>query len=212
MYIKDYLPKGDAQTIYWVNNFILKVRDLGPALGVSDEERTRLEDYVQDVNNKLNSVQQTKQTYQSFVESKNAAMDLMRQLIRKMVNKLKLHDNYTIADGENLGIIPPSNAGIPGGMDNARPDFEATVLGDMIRLDWMKREFDGVVIESKRGAEISWTRMDKDFRSPFEDTRKNTVMAVPETRWYRMRYLIGEKEVGQWSDEVKIVCSLDSVT
>jgi hypothetical protein len=212
MVTRDYLPKGDAQTIYWVNNFTAKLRSIGAILGVTDEERTQIEEDAIAVNDKLNSVQQLKQTYQSMVEAKNAAMETMRQRIRKMVNKIKLHDNYNATYAEDLGTVAPPPPTFPGGLDNAKPDFEITVLSDMNRLDWMKRIFDGVVIECKRGTEPAWTRLGTDYKSPFEDERQNLVFGVPETRCYRMRYLLDEKEIGQWSDEVKAICSIDSVT
>ncbi|MDI6780047.1 MAG: hypothetical protein QME25_07655 [Bacteroidota bacterium] len=52
----------------------------------------------------------------------------------------------------------------------------------------------------------TFTKLGKDTISPFEDNRRNSAPEIPEVRIYRMRYLKGDDEVGNWSDEVKIVC------
>jgi hypothetical protein len=78
----------------------------------------------------------------------------------------------------------------------------------MIRIDWVKGQFDGVIVQSKRAAETAFNNLDKDNSSPYEDTRKNITPDTHEPRTYRLRYLIKDKEVGQWSDEVKVYCML----
>ncbi|MBS4027519.1 MAG: hypothetical protein KGZ58_02685 [Ignavibacteriales bacterium] len=206
---KDYLPKGDSQYSFWYDNFGNKLVGHGPTLGITNDEINVVQADALSVRTKISEVQAIKLTTQAVVHTKDETLSESRQKTRKLVNRLKAHPDYSVAIGEELGIVPPDVPGIPGGVDNAKPDFEITVLGDRNRLDWMKREFDGVVIEGKRGNETTWTHLDKDMKSPYEDMRKNLIPNVPETRIYRMRYIIGDEEVGQWSDEVKVVCGFE---
>jgi hypothetical protein len=73
------------------------------------------------------------------------------------------------------------------------------------RIDWMKGKFDGVDVESQRGDEIDWTKLGRDFRSPFEDERPPLAAGKPEERRYRLRYLINDKPVGEWSDVIVVI-------
>jgi hypothetical protein len=73
-------------------------------------------------------------------------------------------------------------------------------------MDWVKGQFDGVVVQSKRGAETSFTFLDKDTKSPYEDMRHNINPDQHEARTYRMRYLMNDQEIGLWTDEIKVYC------
>jgi len=118
-------------------------------------------------------------------------------------------DYYREAIGEDLDI-EPSTDGRPRAarIVEMRPTFQATVLPDKVRLDWVKGESDGVVVQCKRGAEANFSALDKDTKSPYDDGRRNLTPEQPETRIYRMRYLSGDQEVGAWSDEVRVLCMI----
>ena len=123
------------------------------------------------------------------------------------MEELKRHVAYTDAIGEDIGIVPPA-AGAPGSTASAvaKPGLQATILADKVRLDWVKGEWDGVVVQSKRGSETAFTTLGRDTVSPYEDARPGLTADTPESRTYRMRYLSGDEETGIWSDEVKVVC------
>lgn len=72
-------------------------------------------------------------------------------------------------------------------------------------LDWVKGKFDGVIIESQRADETAWTRLDRDFRSPFEDERPPLQTSKPEERRYRLRYFVDDESIGEWSDVLVVI-------
>ncbi|MFH1005000.1 MAG: hypothetical protein V1781_05845 [Bacteroidota bacterium] len=49
--------------------------------------------------------------------------------------------------------------------------------------------------------------IDKDSRSPYENTRKNKVN-TPEARYYKVRFLLKDKEVGIESDVTKVLAEI----
>ena len=112
------------------------------------------------------------------------------------------HPGFTNAIGEQLQIAgtktPAPN------LQDAKPTFKALPKVASVILDWVKGKFDGVVIEGRRGTETVFMFLDKDFKSPFEDTRPNLVAGQPEKRRYRMIYLLNDEVVGEYSDEVVI--------
>lgn len=88
---------------------------------------------------------------------------------------------------------------------DAQPSFKAQpAVGSHVALDWTKGKFDGVVIESQREDETAWTFLDKDFKSPFTDTRPPLVAGRSERRRYRLIYLLNDVIVGIYSVIVEV--------
>ena len=80
-------------------------------------------------------------------------------------------------------------------------------MPDQVRIDWVKSIFDGVVIYGSYDGQ-NFLRLDKDNRSPYEDIRKNRTNNVPETRYYKVRFLLKDKEVGMESDVAKTLAEI----
>lgn len=120
------------------------------------------------------------------------------------MNRAKLSAGYTQTIGETLQIATtPIDKAIP---TDAKTSVKATSLtGSIVRLDWIKGKFDGVFIDSQRGDETEWTRLDFDMRSPYEDTRPPLQAGKPEERRYRLRYFVDNTAVGVWSDVVIVI-------
>jgi len=199
------LPKNETQFLLWLDNFTEKLPIYASTLRITEDEVRDLRTLKDDAKAKVELTNRSKQTYQSQVQEKNAALDKAEEEVRRMVNDAKSKKVYSSAIGEDLGVIPPERP-LPQNTDEAKPEFWAIVLADLIRFDWRKLQYSGVVIHSKRGSEESYTFLDKDTQSPYEDRRKNLIPESAEARYFRMRYLDGDKEIGLWSDEVKVVC------
>lgn len=102
---------------------------------------------------------------------------------------------YTTAIGEDLGIVPPLGAPVLGD-----PTFTLTALPNSeVRGDWVKGTADGVIYESQRGGETVWTVLGTDANSPFIDGRPPLVAGQPEVRRYRLRYIVNDVPVGNYS-------------
>ncbi|MEK7263817.1 MAG: hypothetical protein AAB071_04825 [Bacteroidota bacterium] len=206
----DYLPRGEAQLSLWLENFSAKLPNYAGTLALTGEDVDKTEQRAQTVKAQLAEVESAKRTTKSIVEAKDVAIAETIAFTRTLVNRMKVHPNYNSVIAENLGLVPPEQTVPPDGYASVVPEFSAMIVGNLIRLDWKKLQFDGIIIEGKRGNETTWTRLDRDTRSPFDDTRPNLVPNVPEARYYRIRYFLNEVEVGQWSDGKKITCSLDA--
>jgi hypothetical protein len=118
--------------------------------------------------------------------------------LRGLIQRIKNHYNYTISIGQDLGIEGAediSPLGVPTFKAIAMPNHE-------VRLEWKKGKSDGVLIESQRGNETTWTLLGVDHYSPYTDGREPLVPGQIEIRKYRMRYLDGDTPVSDWSDVV----------
>lgn len=126
------------------------------------------------------------------------------EFLSKALQRAKLSANFNEAIAEQLMIAAPApDNAIPG---DAKPKGAGTAMtGSVVRIDWMKGKFDGVYIDSQRADETSWTRLDFDMRSPYEDTRPPLAAGKPEERRYRLIYFIDNQIVGVWSDVITVI-------
>lgn len=118
--------------------------------------------------------------------------------LSKAMTRVKSAAGYTDSIGDILLINKePKDSNIS---PDERPFGKATSMPDLVRIDWTKGKFGGVIVEGQRGDENFWQRLDRDTRSPFDDTRPNADPGKPEERRYRLRYFIDDEPVGTYSD------------
>ena len=124
--------------------------------------------------------------------------------LSKALQRAKLSSKFNQAVSEQLLIAAPiSVTTIP---NDAKPTASGTAMtGSVVRIDWTKRKFDGVFIDSQRGDETAWTRLDFDMRSPYEDSRPPIAAGKPEERRYRLIYFMDNQSVGIWSDTISVI-------
>jgi hypothetical protein len=117
-----------------------------------------------------------------------------------MVNRIKAHQSYTTAIGQNLGIELTAAQNLD--LDNAQPLLKVVMRAGKVNLDWKKGKFEGIIIEKDSGA--GFVTLDKDLHPNFID---NSVMPAQgqSAVWnYRAMYLYGDDKVGLWSNTVTV--------
>ena len=203
----DYVPKPDQGFSQWGETFNKNLEPYEGQLGITPEVKTQIQNHLDAVKLKLGEVDGQKKSLQGLTKLKNQIVAEAKQFFRNLANKIKTHDSYTPAIGEALGIVGAEDTSMQS-INDAMPEFWLTLLSDHIRVDWKKEIFDGVKIMSKRGNETTFTLLNTDNYSPYEDTRKNLVAGVPEMREYQLIYFLDDKEVGKLSAVKNIVCNL----
>ena len=198
-----HLPRIDGQFVIWLENFAGKIQTYAAALGIAPADAAQLQTDLTTIRSKLADVQTAKTSLASAVQAKEQAMADISKRIRDTVAVLKRKSAYTNTIGADLGIIGPSDGGEPAPLPV--PEFQVTAMPDRVRLDWIKNYSDGIVIQCKRGNEIEFTTIGRDAISPYDDDRPCLTPGTPEVRIYRIRYLRGDNEVGEWSKEARIL-------
>ncbi len=116
-----------------------------------------------------------------------------------LVNRILAAPGYTAGIGEDLGIVAPAID--PGDPTDPKPTGTAIALpNSQVQINWFKGAFTGVIVESQRAGETTWTVLSQDFSSPYVDARPPLAAGAPEVRRYRLRYLQGDTPVGVTSD------------
>lgn len=225
---EDVIPQTEDARKSWGENMILKFPQVRQQLGFDDvEEKSILDDvrmmiYVVTASQSVAAESKARTAYKKQMldgvpEGGNTlplplntlpappavlVMPGIISRIRAVIGRIKAHPGYTDAIGEQLQIIASKTDDL--NLAEAKPTFKAAPSVGKVTLDWTKGDLDGVVIEGQRGTEMTFTLLDKDFKSPFVDMRPNLVAGQPEVRRYRMIYLLDDAVVGTYSDVVEI--------
>jgi hypothetical protein len=221
-----WLPLAQADRLIWLQNFVLKLGVYVGTAGITAADvtfATGVRDAYQWI---LNRSDQIKTVAQDINEWKSifadgpigtplgaypvapaypapplfvASAGMFAQVIA-LCERIRNTTGYTTAIGEDLGIVPPGGGGALGD-----PTCTATALPNSeVRLDWVKGSATGVLVESQRAGETEWTSLGTDTVSPFVDSRAPLVAGAPEVRRYRIRYLVNDLPVGNYSAVVSV--------
>lgn len=125
------------------------------------------------------------------------------KLLRKLIGRIKLADDYTESAGKDLGIEATEGASPSPGL--VKPVGKVTALaGSQVELKWGKQGFKAVRVLCKRGAETVMTDLGVKLGSSFIDTRPPLVAGQPEVRSYQLQFIEDDEPVGQLSDTMAV--------
>ena len=174
-----------------------------------------------------------KTAYQAAVDAKANAMTAVHgaqnrrteteSLIRPLIKDIKNKPAYNNEIGADLGLI---GAEIVVDPNTVKPEVsKITVLPDQVILDWSRGHMQGVVIYGAKrtqrntnpetltatndvaGLIAGWDKLDKDYKSPYEDKRPN-IGPDPEVRLYMARYIDNDEPVGLESEIFKVLVDI----
>lgn len=222
----DYLPKSIGDLVVWYANFAAKIGGYAATFNLAAAEVTQ----VQADHATIQFVVNGQQIRQTDAQEWTRYRDLMLfaplgaptpptptpgnvgslpegaqasiiPRLRRLVERIKAHPNYTEAIGEDLGIVPPkAQPGV------AKPDLKARAeTAFRVRITFAMRRHPMIEIQSRRGNETEFTTLAYDTASPYIDDRPPLNPEQSELREYRARYINKDNQpVGEWSDVVSV--------
>jgi hypothetical protein len=184
-----FFPSEDSKVSAHVKNINDKitaaVNPLGTKYDWTPDEIAKLADFNTKIPTDINDAEAASQTSQGLNNTKDQRIHNCDLFLNKKGRDMQDHANYDPADLEALGMFVNP---VPPDPDTAKPIVKTTVLPDMVRHDWQKQSWGGIFVWTSEDG-ITWSAQpEKDGRSPWEDTRKNKVFNVAETRHYKFRY------------------------
>lgn len=220
-----WLPKAQALRLVWLENYKLKLAIYVGTAGITVADVTLAEDaydaYAWTIarNEQLRALKEDLTAFKDiladgpigtplgaypaapvFPAAPGAVSAGIFPQIILQADRIRNTTGYTRPIGEDLGIEP-----IGSSVTLGDPLFTALALPNSeVRLDWVKSIASGVLVESQRGNEVSWTVLGVDNYSPYLDARPALVPGQPEVRRYRIRYIVGDEAVGSYSAIVTV--------
>lgn len=223
-----YLPIKEPERLVWLENFKLQFPDIAAQSNFSEAEIEAVQAACETLIFSIKLAREARNFSKACTnyrdttaKSRQAKVEAVPEFtpppapatlapanaqsyLQKIVQRLKLTANYSTSVGEILRILPKSVGRVS--EENAKPTAKLSALvNSVVRIDWVKRGFAGVIVETMRADETTWTRLDRDMNSPFIDARPPLVAGKPETRRYRLIYIVDDQPYGNFSDIMTIV-------
>ncbi len=236
---KSFLPRKDAQIAFWLQNLSAKIATYAAKYNLTAAEVAQLQQAAAFFVYWFTALDQAKDDIQKLTAYKNEVRDGVKAggspsvtpvgitftppsavppgvipFVLSIVGRIKKHQSYTIADGEDLGIEGPENTD---DLNNIKPIFKIELLSGHPNLIWKKGIADGVKIKVLRNVTpstpgpgvptpppASFQFLAIDTYPDYMDTYALPAYGQSSTWVYIMIYMIGDEEVGQWSDPVTV--------
>lgn len=198
----DYLPKREADKRDWLNNLKTQIATAGPTLGLTAAEVTTVQNTCTTSIGLLDAHNAAQTAAKTAKVAKDTGVSANEKSLRIVFKKLKTHNAYTEALGQQLRIIGED---VSIDYSTYKPSIKATIMPGRVRIDFVKDGLDGVHIYARLKGQAMWTKLALDTYSPYEDTRPLAAIGTPEHREYMAIGVLYDEEVTLASDIIEAV-------
>jgi len=201
----DYLPTADNDFLNWLDNFIAQAQTRLADLGLSAAQVDALKTSAVEARAKQAAHTQAQAAARHASEEKKASRRAAETLARALARQIKAGAGYTDALGALLAIVGADDST---DLTSLKPTLTGTdQTGGVVVLDFPKLRTDGVNIYLFDETTGKYVFLARDTVASYVDNRPLRDPAKPELRRYTAVYVVGDEEVGQFSDEVVVNCA-----
>jgi hypothetical protein len=122
----------------------------------------------------------------------------------KLIQQIKSQPNYTEAIGDDLGISAISSALTQADIDALKPKLKAHLVAGQPIVEWKKGDADGINIYGADGNTGIYVFLATNLHPNYLDKRPLPAPGQSAVRKFKAVYIMGDEEVGQYSDEISI--------
>ena len=200
--MSDFVPTSDNDLLVWVDHFITQISTDNEIAAVDLAALTAAKaDFHTKIEHLNDAAAHAKQTTADKNDSRNHIVNLIRAEARR----IKARATYSDGLGAQLGIVGVKDSH---DLSTSRPELTGIDQTDgVVILNFSKYNSDGVNIYSKRDNDADWVLLNRASISPFIDRRPLLEPGQPELRHYCAIYVLKDKEIGHYSNEVVINCT-----
>ena len=227
---RHYVPRKDTHRVLWLNNFAAKIGNHGALFGITPTEVTQIGNMAKHYEYVVYLVDAQKKFAKELISYKKtlsegrigATLGAMPKFnppsapattsagifkyIGGLVGRIKgFTDTYTEGIGKDLGIVG-NEIGFK--KEEYKPTFKASTASGMVVIKFWKKNIDWVKIYSHPIGSTdtnAWELLGIDGHPPFLDKRPLAVAGQPEKRQYKLRAVLGDEEIGVWSNVVEVI-------
>lgn len=128
--------------------------------------------------------------------------------LRSTIARIKTNSGYTDAIGADLGIVGTDDAFDPNTYVAELKELILSAPGQVtVTFGKAKGKIDGVNVYARRQGTSPWIFLGRDTQSPYVDTTPLAESGKPEIREYRIRGVIDDVEIGDYSVTRQITVS-----
>lgn len=222
-----FLPRPDLEKQQWLNNFATKLPTYAVKYNISADEVDDMTDSAAYWSYWLNGKNLTEDYNKKFTQFKNELRDGIPAGASPSVapappilgvaptavapgifarataiaNVIKSKSNYTIADGQDLGIEGPESGDIP---EDIKPAIKIRLIeGGRPEIVWKKQGMDALEIWVDRGTG-TFIFLAIDTVPNYTDTFALPAAGATAIWKYKAIYRLDDTQAGMWSDVVSV--------
>ncbi len=197
-----FIPAPDHDFLVWFDHFIA---NLTPEYGVSEPDLTALKAASADFHARTVHSSDAAALAKQATVDKNNSRDTAEALIRAEARRIKARSDYTEGQGTHLGIEGPKDTY---DISTSHPDLTGIdQTGGLVTLSFNKYKSDGINIYCQRENDADWVFLARATVSPYPDNRALLQIGKPELRRYTAVFMLKDKEIGKYSDDIVINCA-----
>jgi hypothetical protein len=197
----DFIPPADDAKIIWLTNLRDTIDAHATTLGLSAARVTQIKAWCNDLIDEINATNTAKQAWLAAAATKATQEATSLAGLRGEINQWKANPACTDAIEAALKIVGGGSSFDP---NTFKTKITATVLGDYVRLTFVKSETDGVNFYWRKKGETVWKFLSRDTNSPYNDHTPLAVAGVPEVREYQAYGVLNDQQIGMASDIVTV--------
>jgi hypothetical protein len=195
----DYLPRTDDQLVIWFSNFQANLSTMGASLGVSAAEITATTADATSTRTLVTDVLSRCAAAQAATATKRTGLKAIRQRVRALVRRIKANAAYTLAAGQQLGIVQLDTMTMSSAVLSTADEQPMLnlrrVQNGRVEIGYVKHGWTGIQLLCRRGDQADFVPLKVALGSRVIDDRPN-LGAAPETREYIAQYLDGDELAG----------------
>ncbi len=228
---RDPIPRDNGPVqCDWLDNSIVRMNEHATTLGVSAGDKTKFTDWcnmAKDACAGLSNAVTNADSWRDYreellygtnvdstpltrpIDNSTLALVLVEPLlpgamtrIRDFLQSLKRKQAWSVsieADFRLTPLVSEINT------DTAKPEGKSkTTAGAVVMLTWVIGPFDAVLIEWQLDGADTWSSLGNITGRKFTHTAALAVAGKPEARHYRIRFVVENNPVGEWSDVLTV--------
>jgi hypothetical protein len=204
----DFIPAGDDARKTWATAFKTKIATHGPTVGLTPAQVTAAEGKCDAIIGRIDDKTAKKNAWQSSVAAADTGNTADVADLRSTIAAIKTNSGYTDAIGADLGVIGSAGSFDP---NTYKAELKTLVLSApgqvTVNFGKAKGNVEAVHVYMRRQGTGSRAFLARDSQSPYVDTTPLTEPGKPEIREYRIRAVIADEEIGDYSDTQQITMS-----
>jgi hypothetical protein len=221
-----YFPEDDRGRVKWMNNFAIQMIDLGPSLDFTPAEIVGIQNDAAMLAYIIRLKEEARNYYYAMATLTRSVLEAKVHMpigafpvapvegvppaaiftgiigrLRLNVARIKQHMNYTETMGEVLKILVSAPGFNP---ETAQPVLTVTLDDTFPLVSWHRRKADGIFLYVDRTGDNNFILLDKIIRTKYLDPEPLPENTYRVTWYYKARYMKDDKEIGLFSDPVRI--------
>jgi hypothetical protein len=204
----DFIPPGDDARKTWATNFKHKLITQGPTVGLALPDIAAAGNKCDAIIGRIDLKTAKKNEWQASVTDAQVGNAADFGDLRSTIAAFKTNSGYTDAIGQDLGVVGPADLFDPDTYQGELKDLTLTAPGTVrVRFGKAGGNVDAVHVYMRRQGTSQWIFLARDSQSPYFDTTPLAESGKPEIREYRVRGVIDDEEIGDYSATLQITVS-----